>query len=280
MKVDTAAVILFVSLSAISHADNESEERKQQLKKWAEYYQEVADGYDVRLSSDKGTPLSVSAKPIHFYTNPSSGLDSHGAFFVWTGRGRAQAIGAIWSKQTGPNSARRYVHHELHSMATETFSATAKNLRWNPSEPGVALKVLEGAPKPAKLRTLRLAQMRSISRNFKGYHIHPVERQLRVLPQPIYRYEEVKGENLDTEDGAIFALFQEWDPEIMLLIESRETAIGEMAWHFSAGRFTNRRCRLEYRGVDVWEQTREDFGAPNKPFYAAQAVDERPAVFK
>ncbi len=282
MHLTVATLVILVATNGQGPAETQTKERKDQLEKWKAYYQEVADGYDFRLASEPETRLKVSPKPIHFYTNPSSGLDTHGAFFVWTSRGRAEAVGAIWSKLTSNRDDRRVVHHEFQSLATEAFDAKGTDgLVWSPREPGIDPQLIPGAPKPAKSKKLRLAQMRSLARGFTGYHIHPVERQLRVLPQPIYRYQvdSDTDEDLEVTDGAIFGLFQEWDPEILLVIEVRKTEDGP-AWHFGAGRFSNRRLRLEYGGVDVWSYPREDFGSPNGPFFAALGVTVRPTEIK
>ncbi len=69
-----------------------------------------------------------------------------------------------------------------------------------------------------------------------------------MLPQPIYRY---KSETKDQPDGAVFALLNEFDPEVFLIIEERSTPNG-MAWHFAFARF----CRLpivaRHKDVEVW----------------------------
>jgi hypothetical protein len=280
MKILSAVFVTLVFLIVPTVAqDEEGDERIKQLNKWTDYYQEVANSYNIRLASAPETRMEVTTKPVHSYANPSSGYDSHGAIFVWTARGRAQAIGAIWSRQTEPGSLERSVNHEFQSLATEAFSATCPDLRWNPSSPGVKFVELKGFPKPSVSRRLRLAQMRAISRKFKGYHIHPVERQLRVLPQPLYRYKESDDENIESEDGALFCLFQEWDPEIMLLIEARkENSNGELAWYFSAGRFSNKPLRLELDGTVVWDYPNQDLGGPQEPFYAVLGVTTRPAT--
>ena len=82
------------------------------LNRWVKYYTEVAQGYDVRLKSAPNEPLTVSAEPLLVYSNPTIGFDTHGAFFVWTRNGRAEAVGAIWSKRIGADeTSRKNVNH-------------------------------------------------------------------------------------------------------------------------------------------------------------------------
>ena len=267
------ALAMFISLGA---AEEPADPSRKAFERWVEYYQEVAGGYDIRLKSQPDEPLEVSAEPVHVYTNPSSGLDTHGAFFVWTHNGRAEAIGAIWSKLTGRGSRIRYVHHEFQSLSTEPFVAKGREgLTWAPRAEGVELKEVADAPPPAKTKALRLAQMRAIARGFTGYHVNPTEFQLRLLAQPLYRYEP--PEDADAlGDGAVFGLFMDWDPEILLVLEIRPTDAGPR-WHYAVGRFSNKPLRLEHGGRDVWEHAGGDFGDPRGPFYAKHGVATRPA---
>jgi hypothetical protein len=247
---------------------------KEQFERWIKHYQGIADGYSITLESAPSELLRVTPKPIHLYRNPSSGRDSHGAFFVWTHAGRAEVIGAIWSRLTSEQGDQRYLIHEFQSLATEPLQARGQEgVRWNPRSAGVTLQQIPGAPRPSESKQLRLAQMRALAREFTGYHVHPVERQLRLLPQPLYRFE---GRDADA-DGAVFGLFQEWDPEIILMIESRPTDSGPK-WHFAAGRLSDRPLRLQHKDADVWKHEGGDFGDPSGAFYAIHGVSVRPTV--
>jgi hypothetical protein len=113
--------------------------------------------------------------------------------------------------------------------------------------------------------------MRALAAEFTGFHTHPVERQLRVLPQPLYRY---SNSTHPTIDGSVFGLFMDWDPEIMLTIEARQTGT-ESKWHFGVGRFSDRPLRLQHKGVDVWRHAGGDFGDPRGPFFAVHGVEYR-----
>lgn len=270
----------FLQGQGLPDSPQSKSEDKQQFSRWVEHYQEIAATYDIRLGSARDHRLEVTAQPVHTYTNPSSGRDSHGAFFLWTNKGRPEAIGAIWSKLTEAGGSQRYLIHEFQSLSTEPLRAkfssksARRGVNWNPAKAGVDPLPVPDAPQPAASRRLRLAQMRSIARKFVGYHVHPTERQLRLLPQPLYRFETEKAE----QDGAVFALFQEWDPEIILMLETRKTATGPQ-WHFCTGRFSDRPLRLEYQNNDVWRHGGGDFGDPSGPFFAVHGVSVRAAKF-
>lgn len=56
------------------------------------------------------------------------------------------------------------------------------------------------------------------------------------------------------------------DPDILLLIESRQTAAGPR-WFFQAARFSDKSLWLAYREKDVWTSLRQGHGTdtPNAP---------------
>lgn len=74
--------------------------------------------------------------------------------------------------------------------------------------------------------------------------------QLRLLPQPLFRY----GESSDDQDGGLFAFIWDkgTDPEVLLRFEVAESD-GEPAWHYQPVRFTWRAVELQYGGKEVWK---------------------------
>ena len=76
---------------------------------------------------------------------------------------------------------------------------------------------------PADSAAQRLAQMRTLGRDFSASTHDDQDRrwELRVLSQPLYRYESTDP---DVVDGAIFAFVTSagTDPEALLVIEERD----------------------------------------------------------
>jgi hypothetical protein len=260
------------------------------LEPWVKYYTEVAKGYDVRLQSEPDKPLAVSAEPVLVYVNPTIGFDTHGAFFVWTRNGRAEAIAAIWSKRQGvAATSLKNVNHEFHSLAAEPLVAKGKDgVKWTPQAPGLEFRLVPNGPPPAATRARRLAQMREISRQFTGYDLNPreggeeeVERQLRVLGQPLYRFAEQENPTGDPvePDGAVFGLFLDWDPEILLVLEIRETREG-FYWHYAVAYVDYKPLRLEHAGREVWSKPEKNFGSANDKYYCVIGVTTRPVELK
>ena len=77
-----------------------------------------------------------------------------------------------------------------------------------------------GAPVPADSPAARIRQMRALAQEFTGRQTNRkgVDSDMRLLAQPIYRYENTKG---DVIDGGLFVFVQGTDPEVFLLIEAR-----------------------------------------------------------
>jgi hypothetical protein len=121
---------------------------------------------------------------------------------------------------------------------------------WSIRVPGIEPKKIPDAPVPADTAPLRLTQMRDLAREFSATTtLDGVNQDLRLLAQPLYRYE---SKSPDVIDGALFTFVTGTDPELMLVIEARRTAAGP-AWHFGAGRFTDLSLTLRYNQAVLWD---------------------------
>jgi hypothetical protein len=247
---------------------------KAQFERWQKYYRRVATEYVMEQGKDPATRLMLQPEPVLRYANPSGSGRSHGAMFVWTRDGRPEIVGAIWSRQPGEL---RSVVHEMHSLSLEPVTATRKEkLFLAPKQPGIAPWAIPGAPDPAATPALRLAQMRSLVREFSASTIRgTVERQLQFRPQPVYRFEKPTPER----DGAVFVGFEDWDPELLMLIEVRATDNGPR-WHASFARFTNLPVSARHKNAQVYkfEESPEEgsMGGPDQRFYVAHGVEVLP----
>jgi hypothetical protein len=212
------------------------------------YLHEASD-YEFYLDRQKGERLELRREPVMRWTSEN---DYHGEVYVWTHQGAAAVVGCIFSGPQG--EAGRQIMHEFHSLASQPLSAGERGgSGWQPDEAGITLEPVPDAPEPARSKVLRLVQMRDLARRFSSQ----VDRQggmseMRLLPQPIYRY-ETDGAGA-VVDGAVFAFV--WtagtDPEVLLVIEARRTD-GGVRWQFAPARFTNREARLKYQGKEVWK---------------------------
>jgi hypothetical protein len=119
-----------------------------------------------------------------------------------------------------------------------------------PSRPGVELKDLPGAPAPAATPAQRLRQLRALAGEFtlRQTDRKNVESDLRLLTQPLYRYENTEG---DLIDGALFVFVQGTDPQAFLLIEDRQVD-GAPRWQFAMARMIGVHLSARFRGREVW----------------------------
>jgi hypothetical protein len=258
--MNTATICLVVLAAAGQQAgetslkDASGKAKSQQL---LQLHTSDAASYAIFRDAARQQRLELRREPIYRWTNPTRVGGQVGEVFVWTYRGRPEVVGSIFSHPTG--DGRRVMCHELHSLSLEVLVVDREATeQWVPQAPGVALKAAEGAPAPAGTAAQRLAQMRSLSREFTGRSLSDQNQtwELRLLPHPLYRYEST---DLDVLDGALFTLVSSagTDPEIILVLEARKTPMGPR-WFFAAARFSDMNLWLNYKGQEVWTSIRSE----------------------
>jgi hypothetical protein len=242
------ALVLFVALAPfITNADPSADEGKQKTEALRHYYAKAAAKYEFFRDADKKQRLTLVEKPVMTWTNDG---DWSGDVFVWTWKDSPEVIGC---PLTGPTNAkdRRIAFQEFHLLAEQPIAPADMQgqLRWAPRE-GLKRIPLEGAPEPAETPALRLAQMRQLLRDFTAHMQADSPWELRLLPQPLMRYQPKEGPVLD---GALFTYV--WtkgtDPELILLLECRKTSDG-LSWFYSPVRFTYRELWLKHHDKEVW----------------------------
>jgi hypothetical protein len=205
-----------------------------------------AETYTVRLEgSDR--PLKLRPEPVLSWSNPVMG-QIYGEVFVWTADGRPEAVASIY-RFYSPDPHRA---DEFHSLALGKLTAEREGAAvWTPSRPGLELKPIPGAPVPADSAATRLRQMRALAQEFTSRQTNRagVDSEMRLLAQPIYRYEETKR---DLIDGGLFVFVQGTDPEIFLLIEAGRSPTGITEWRFGATRMHGIDLRVYRHGKMLW----------------------------
>jgi hypothetical protein len=105
--------------------------------------------------------------------------------------------------------------------------------------------------------------MRVLTRDFSASTTDHGERrlELRLLPQPLYRYESTDP---DVLDGAVFAFVTSTDAEALLVIEARKPAPADgPVWDYAVCRFTDLGLLVRHKGKEV-------FTAPLIPYNSPQ----------
>jgi hypothetical protein len=210
--------------------------------------------FTIYRDADRHEPLELRKQPIYEWTNPVRAAQQDGLVFLWTSRGRAEAVGTIFSSTAGPM---RGFTHEFHSLSTGTLHVDRRGTHdaaWTPRGPGIALVPIEGAPAPAAAAAQRLGQMRALAREFSATTRDAKGNRytLRLLPQPLYRYESTDAEVLD---GSLFAFVTSagTDPEALLVIEARKPKGGATpVWHRAQARFTDVELSVRHKATEVF----------------------------
>lgn len=210
----------------------------------------AATGYEIDLTAEPATRLKLKEEPVLRWTNP---VQSNGAgeVYVWTDRGRPEAVVSIYRFTTA--SGKQGLHHEFHSLAAARLNARGADGRtWSPEQAGVQLQRVPDEAEPASSPTGRRRQMRDIAEGFQADKTdrEGVRRTLRILTQPIYRYESARD---DVLDGALFAFVEGTDPEVLLLVEARQMG-GRYEWQYALARLNSVHLEAKYKDRSVWDQ--------------------------
>jgi hypothetical protein len=240
-----ALVLLLAPIAcfAVRGDDAPAPREKEELSPLREQYLLAAKKYEFFLDKDRKVPLTLDTKSILYWTTDN---DWSGDVFVWMARGRPQVVGCILS---GPGKPDRMSSHEFHTFAREpigTAEMSAK-YRWAP-ESGIEFRKLDGTP--AATAAGRLPQMRAISRDLHAFMQVDGKWELRLLTQPLLRYQPTEGNVID---GALFTWV--WtrgtDPEVMVAIECHRTDKG-LEWRYAPARFSNREVWLNQGDNEIW----------------------------
>lgn len=232
-----APTVIIVAALAVGQAET---------SKAVDAFKAEAAEYVVRLEgrSDK---LVLEKEPVLRWDNPArTGED--GALFVWTLGGRPEMIGTIFTYRLNDKINRK---HEYHSLATGQLTAEFRGKEvWAPKTAGVKFELLPGAPAPAATARQRLTQMKALARQFSASmkDQNGESYQLRLLTQPLFRYE---SEGQQVLDGALFSFTLGTDPEAILLLEARAANEGHQ-WEFAFARFHYIELKAFHKDREVW----------------------------
>lgn len=271
-------------LLALPGAD-EPESAKALRERLLKLHQGDALEYTMYRDASRQAPLEFRKEPVYVWTNPVRNSQD-GAVFVWTSRGRPEAIATIFSSVAG---TMRGITHEFHSLSLSRLVVERQGEHkeyWRPRGPGIELAPIDGAPAPAGSTVQRLAQIRSLARAFSASTRDRTGNryELRLLPQPLYRYESTDP---DVVDGALFAFVTSagTDPEALLVIEARRPAGGgPPIWQRALGRFTDLDLSAQHNGNVIFRppsikegNVRAAYPREEYRIYADRLIPEGPA---
>jgi hypothetical protein len=226
-----------------------------------EELRQAAARYRIVTNTNPPRNLVFRPEPVLRWTNPLRHTTT-GVVFLWLVDGRPEAIASFY-RYTWEGEPRE--DHEFQSLATTGLTGTWNGRTvWSPPTAGIQLAPIPGAPRPAATPAERLRQMRDLAHEFHAFFNSPEDRsELRLLPQPLYRYETNRP---DLADGALFAFVLTTDPEVLLLIEARPVD-GAPVWHYGLARMSMVNLRAQHKDRTVWSvEWVNDRQAPNQPY--------------
>lgn len=246
MKFSLTVLIAAIATSAAgARADEPPAETDPRDEQFEVLTQQVSE-YSL-TAADSETPFELLSEPVLRWTNPLRDVPD-GAVFLWTREGRAAAIMcAFWRNE-------REYKHEFQSLSDGPLEMTLDGETvWAPQEAGVTAEQPPGRPVVAKTRAQRLTQMRQIARQYTATvgGTEGTARELRLLPQPLYRYDE-RVAAAGIVDGAVFAWVESTDPEVLLLLEARREGDEEAKWSVAFARMSRWTQSVRYNGLSVW----------------------------
>lgn len=273
------AMLVALALAPLAAADEPSPltAGEQALReKWQAVYLEIAQSLDMRAGEKK---LALYEQPLLFYTNPVRTNDQHGSMFLWTDEGRPAVIGSIWSGLNVKDKALRNITHEFHSLSEQPDVQAARGgpghpkgqAQWSAGEPGIAWQALVGSPAPASSRVRRLSQMRDAVRQLTASITAVEASELRLMPQPLYRYPE---KTPSVVDGALFVFALATDPELIVLIEQRDA---QPAMRVAFARFGNLPMSVTDGERELWSCERGTPGRSEGKYYLHWRIEQRKA---
>ncbi len=203
-------------------------------------------GFEMSTADETSKRLTLHRSPVLRWSNPIRNVDD-AAVFVWLDESRPALVVTVMSYRDHKRDLRRA--WEFLSLSPQRLEALQNGVRvWHPEQPGIAWTSLPGAPAPAETPADRRRQMRHLAAQFQVAVQSDQNRyELRLLSQPLYRYETAAP---DQHDGALFAFVEGTDPELILALE---TQLDEPGWRFATGRLTRWAIEVRYRDRLVGE---------------------------
>lgn len=202
------------------------------------------------LFANESSAMPMTPRVVMRWANNTRGSED-GMTVLYLNAGRPEAVCCAypWANQ---------LNHEFDSLSREKLIAKRDGATvWAPDKPGVTFQTIRDADAPANTPVARLRQMKALSSQFSstmlGWKADKSDREeLRLLPQPLYRYESKRS---DVFDGAVFAFVQGTDPESLLLLEAVKT--GDLTeWQFAFARRTSGELEGRHKDKVVWHADR------------------------
>lgn len=264
-----AAALL--KLSADSRAGEPARSDESVRQKRLELLQWQVDQFEIEMK-EPDRKLIRGKQPILRWSNPVREFVNDGVTFLFLEGERPRVILTVWARSSEASLESGTLFRESVSLSGQPMTCWRDGrVLWSPKAREDVDQTLAAAPSPAERPSQRLAQMRELARRFRAMtYKMGSPNELRLLTQPLYRYQDEAAGILD---GALFAFAEGNDPEALLLLEATVAGDGkEHKWRYTPARMTTYRVdvRLDDRTVfavdPYWQVARK----PESPYVEAE----------
>jgi hypothetical protein len=257
----STALSFLALLAAVSQVASEPDAAAKKANQ-ASLERMVADlaQFEFSLAIEPPEALKLSGEPVLRWSNPIRNVDD-AAVFVWLSKERPEVVATVMSYRDGQKNLRRA--YEFLSLSQDKLTGVQGGRRvWQPEKLAFVWREVPGAPAAAETAAQRRRQMRDLAAKFQvAVEADKNRYELRLLAQPLYRYENAKADILD---GALYAFVEGTDPELILALETPR--VGK-PWKFATGRLTRWGIEVRYQ-----DKVMNEFPQMSGPRDAADAV--------
>lgn len=207
----------------------------------------------VRLTATKVggpmTPISLRPEPLLRYGDPAHNV-LDGTLWAWGNRGRPASLLKVEDRRV--KAGQNQWGMSITSLSTDLVALEYDGLTWESQGAGMEVRPLPDVPRPATSMAQRLTQAKTLVRRFSGSMTSPGAAgavQLRLLPQPIDRYEDAASGLIN---GVIFTMAVTTNPTLYVILEARADASGATAWYYGLVRHGGAAMTARLDDHEVW----------------------------
>ena len=241
------SLFLLALLPLVALADEPAGKEDAERKERLEFMKQQAAAYEITLSDSKSTKLTLHDEPLLRFSNPVGGVPD-GIVVMWKDGHRPAIFAQVFQTKGG-----LWVH-ECQSLATAGLAMRrGEEAKWKPEKSADDFRPLKNAPAAAESAAKRLVQMKGLAAAFSATDDFKISSQdkettrheLRLLPTPVYRYQDASAGILD---AAVFAFVHGTDPEVFLVLENRD----KEGWVYGLAPMTCWGVNVSHKGTEVW----------------------------